>query len=285
MMHKIATGFRVTAQNKRMVAIFYLFNFLMGLILMLPWRATIATFGGHSLLMRQMGGAFNVDFIIDLTTQIRTFIPVWATVIGAGILVYQLIQLFLSGGALSIYLQGGKYQSTLFWGNSARYFGRFIRLALWSFLLLAVFVAIDFVFKGLQRLVWGKHPYETIIYWNKVFRILLLQFFIIVYTTVLDYSRLLIIHHDLTVTRNALLQGIRFVGANFGITIGIALSFFALTGISLLIYNWGADLLKSPHWIIILFLFVWQQMYMAGRLFLRLTLYGAEAAVYQERAS
>ncbi len=284
MFRNIATGFRLTAQNKKMIGIVYLINVLFGLLMMLPWRAAISSFGGHSLLMRNMGGAFNMDFLFDLVIHQPTFLSIWITVIAAGLLLYQLVQLFLSGGIFSVYLGDGVYDPAVFWGSASRYFWRFVRLALWSLLILGLFVGIVFAFKELQRLIWGKHPYETVLYWNKVFRIVLLQFLLMLYAMILDYSRMVIIRDDVRRSRQALLAGIRFVQQQFWPALGIALSFFILTGLTLLIYNIVADVLKSPSIVVIVLLFLWQQAYMLIRLVFRLSLYGAESALFRTRS-
>ncbi len=283
MVHHIKTGFRLTFQNKKLIAIFYFFNFIVGFILMLPLRQALQTFGGQSLLMRNMAGAFNMDFLIDFITHRSHVLSIMIAIGIFGFLLYQLIQLFLSGGLFSLYLSDGRYESHTFWGNSALYWGKFFRLALWSLLLLAVMVGGVFLFKGIERMIWGKHPYETTLYWNKVFRIVLLQVVFIVYGMILDYSRMVIVQTHERQTRKALLAGVRFVYQNFSITLGIALSIFLMGLVWLLIYNSIANILTAPAAFIIFLLFIWQQTYMVGHLILQLALYGAESSLFKTR--
>ncbi len=278
MITTIQQGWQLVRQNKKMIAIVYLINLLFGIVMVLPLWQSLSQFGGHSLFMQQMAGAVNMDFVIDFIVHQKTGLAIWGTTLAVGILLYQLTQLFLSGGIFGVFVQGGTYTSETFWGNAARYWGRFIRLLLWSVLLLAAIGGILLLLKGLQRVIWGKHPYETVIYWNKVFRIGVLQLLLITYLMVLDFSRLLTVRQQLTNMRQALAAGLRLVKRHPLMTIGLGVVFQLFTIVTLLIYNPIADLLRSPSWAVIFLLFVWQQVYMLVRLTLRLTLYGAETA-------
>ncbi len=277
----IYQGIQWLWQSKKMLLIVYLINLLFGIVMVMPFRQAIAQFGGHSLLMQQMAGRFNMDFLMDFIVHEQNDLVIWGSTLLVGTILYQLLQLFLSGGIYAVFLQQGQYTSETFWGNAARYWGRFIRLFLWSLLLLAAIWGIVLFMKGFQRLIWGKHPYETVIYWNKVFRIVLLQLLLIVYFMVMDFSRLITVHRNLTQMRRALTEGLRFVKQHPFTTIGLGIIFQILTALALLVYNPIANILHSPAWAVIFLLFVWQQLYMALRLTLRLTLYAAETAYLQ----
>ena len=104
---------------------------------------------------------------------------------------------------------------------------------------------------------------------------------LILYFIVLDYSRIHAVTTDERRMRISLWQGIKFAFRNFWRTFGLALLLFLGGIVGLVIYNPVADLLHAPASIVILLLFVWQQVYMAWRMLLRLILYGSEVVLYK----
>ena len=80
--------------------------------------------------------------------------------------------------------------------------------------------------------------------------------------------------------RISLWRGIKFAFGNFWKTFGLALLLFITGIIALVIYNPIADLLHAPYSIVILLLFIWQQIYMVFRMVLKLTLYSGEVRLY-----
>jgi len=85
--------------------------------------------------------------------------------------------------------------------------------------------------------------------------------------------------------RISLWHGIKFVFGNFWKTFGLALLLFIAGIIGLIIYNPIADLLSAPYSIVILVLFLWQQVYVGWRMVVRLVLYGAEVELYNKISS
>jgi len=266
--------------NKRMIVIFYAINLLFGLILMLPVRAVLKDFAGHSLTGNMLAGRLNIDFLFDFfkhNNEVGSFF--------GGLLIvaafYWLLGLFLSGGAFSVFLSQQGYSARQFWGDSGKYFGRFFRLVLWGLPVIAVIFCLQFLESGIRRLIFGSDPYENILYWGNWIRFGLRTISLLLIGIILDYARIHLVATDERKTRRSLVHGIRFAFANPGRTFGLALVLF-LAGVSVLaLYNPVANALAAPNAFVILLLFVVQQIYMIFRMTLRLTTYASEVDLYR----
>lgn len=267
-------------QNKGMVLIYYLANLLFGIVLMLPFRSVLSGFAGNSLMGEKLAGRLDMDFLFEFFKENPNLFSTYTLLILVWFSVYWLLSLFLSGGAFSVFISGEKYTSPLFWGNAAKYFGRFIRLVLWSIPVLAILFCLQFLWTVIQRIFFGSDPYQYITYWGGWIKVGLRYISFILYFLVLDYARIYTVTTDERRMWISLWQGIQFGFKNIMKTFGLALLLFLTGIIALVIYNPIANLLHAPYSIVILLLFLWQQVYIVFRMVLRLTLYSGEVRLY-----
>lgn len=278
----IRTGLRKTLENRRMIVVFYFANLLVGLLIMLPFRSALSDFASNTLMGEKLAGRFDMDFLFDFLAKNNGAISSEMGLMVIAAAVYWLLAIFLSGGAFSVFAGSDKYTPRTFWGSAAAYFGRFIRLALWSLPVLGIFYCVQFIETGIVRVIFGKDPYQYVTYWGGVVKLGLAQIGILFYFVVLDYSRIYVVLTDERTMRLALWKGIGFAFGNFPRTFGIAFTMFLTGVIVLIIYNPIADALHAPGTLIVLSLFVVQQLYMFLRMILKLTLFGGEMSLFRE---
>ena len=277
----IKSGFTKIWQNKPMVLIYYLANLLFGILLMLPFRTILSNFVGHSLIGDKLAGRLDMDFLFEFFKHNPNVIATYAGLLLIVPTVYWLFTLFLSSGAFSVFASGEKYSANLFWGSAARYFGRFIRLVLLSIPLFAILFCLQFLWNAIERILFGSDPYQYITHWGGWIKVGLRYISLILYFLILDYARIHAVITDDPRMRISLWQGIKFAFGNFLKTFGLALLLFVVGIVALIIYNPIADLLHAPFSIMILLLFIWQQVYMVFRMVLKLTLYAGEVNLLQ----
>jgi hypothetical protein len=248
---------------------------------MLPFRSMLSQFVGNSLMGEKLAGRLDLDFLFEFIKENPNLISTYAALIIILFTAYWSLSLFLSGGVFAVFTSEERFKSDLFWGSAVKYFGRFIRLALWSIPVFAILFGATFIWNGIERLVFGKNPYQYISYWGGWLQMGLRYLCLIIYLMVLDYARIHAVTTDEHRMRISLWQGIKFAFKNFGKTFSLALLLFLVGIIALIIYNPIADLLSAPLWIVIVSLFIWQQVYMVFRMMLRLVLYGGEVGLYK----
>ncbi len=123
MFSHIKNGMAVVLRNKKMVALFYFSNLLIGFIFILPFRAALSQFLGSSRM------AENLHHFIDLTFLAEFFKTNGAVMgqLGLNLFVlaplYFLLMLFLSGGAFALFVRGGGWPEQ-FWASAAAFFWR-----------------------------------------------------------------------------------------------------------------------------------------------------------------
>jgi hypothetical protein len=276
----IKSGIKQLCSNNPIILIYYLANLLFGIVLMLPFRTILSRFVSHSLMGAKLSGRLDMDFLFDFFKHNPNFTSTYAGLLLIVPAIYWLFTLFLSGGAFSVFASGEKYTSPLFWGNATKYFGRFIRLVLWSIPVFAILFCLPFLWNTIERIFFGSDPYQYITHWGGWIKVGLRYISLILYFIVLDYARINAVLTDDRCMRISLWQGIKFAFGNFLKTFGLALLLFIVGIVALIIYNPIADLLHTPYSIVILLLFIWQQIYMVFRMMLRLTLYAGEVRLY-----
>jgi hypothetical protein len=281
-LNSLKSGFAQVRTNKRLVVVFYLANLLFGLLLMLPLRSILAEFVGDSVMGSKLGGLLDMDFLFEFIKHKGEAASAFGGLILIVPAVYWLFTLFLSGGAFAVFASGEKYNPTMFWGSAAKYFGRFIRLALWSIPVFAILFCVQFLETGIQRLTFGSDPYQNITYWGSWIKLGLRSISILLFGLILDYARIHVVLTDERRMRTSLLQGIKFAFGNFLQTFGLALLLLIIGAVALVIYNPIADSLSAPNALIVFMLFVWQQVYMIFRTMLRLTLYSSQMQLYRQ---
>ncbi|NUO81662.1 hypothetical protein HUU05_16455 [candidate division KSB1 bacterium] len=278
-------GFAHLRANRRMVFVFYLANFLFGLILLLPFRAMLSNYIGDSQMGAKLGGALDMDFVFEffggneavLTTQRAMLLVVPG--------LYWLFGLFLSGGAFTIFATQERYTSQQFWSGAAAHFGRFVRLALYAVPLLGILFCVQFLETGVQRLVWGKDAYQSITYLGSWVRLAITALSVILFGMIFDYARVHTVLHEEHKMRVAIWQGIKFAFDNFLTTFGLGLFMFIAGALLLALYNPLANSFSASNMFIVLLLFLLQQFYVLARMALKLALYAGETFLYQQHAA
>lgn len=279
-LQSLKAGLSQTRENKRLILIYYLANLLFSVILLLPFRTIVKDFIGGGVMGETLAGRFNLDFWAELfrkqhnlgeaVTSLIMFIPV----------AYWVLLLFLSGGVLAVLLSGEKYSAARFWGNCGKFFGRFVRLGLWSLPVFAILFSVQYLETGLQRLIYGKQPYQYISYWGGWIRMLISYLGIIYYAVILDYARIIAVKEDMKKMRVALWRAVKFSLRHFLNTFGLGLAVFFAGALILLIYNPLANVLAAPNAIVVLLLFLMQQAYMVTRMLLKVTLFAGQIHMY-----
>ncbi|MFQ5707623.1 MAG: hypothetical protein ACE5HO_09260 [bacterium] len=280
-LRSLKSGFVQMWANKRMVLVFYLANLLFGVILMLPFRAIVTRFVGHSLVGQDLAGRLDMDFLFEFLTYNKNVSSIFFNLVLIFPALYWLVSLFLSGGAFAVFLSGEKYSPGVFWGSTARFAGRFFRLALWSIPVLALLFCLQFVETGVQRLFFGSDPYQNITYWGGWIKVGLRTLSILLFGLVLDYARIHLVLTDERKTRRSLWRGLTFAFGKLTRTFGLAFILFVVGAVVLAIYNPVANSLAAPNALVILLLFLVQQLYLFFRMMLRLTLFASELHLYQ----
>jgi hypothetical protein len=280
----IGTGLARVSRVKRAIVVYYLVNLLFGLAVAYPLSVALRNFAGNSLMSRSLLGGIDADFLFEFIRYNNGALSVTSGIIVAAAILYAFVGLFLSGGAFSILTVSERYKPATFWSNAGRFFGRFVRLGLWSIPAFIVFYLLQFIVPLLVRVFFGSDPYQYITYWSAIVRTGVGYIGILLYYMVMDYGRIYTVLTDERSMRRALWRGVRFTFGHLGNTLGISALLFVLGACVLVLYNLVANPLESSGAILLLVLILVQQLYVFFRMWLKLTLYASEVALYESLA-
>ncbi len=278
----LKNGFSQTWNNKKLILIYYLINLVFGIIILLPFRAILNEYIGSSLMGQTLAGRLDMDFLFELFAHRGEALKSGMSLLLIVPVLYWLMQLFLSGGVLSLFFRQELFSAAQFWGDAAKYFGRFIRLVLWCIPAIIILFLLQFIWTGFQKLVFGADSMEAVLYYGAWIKVGLRYLSIILIAMVIDYARIHAVINDERKMRVSMWQGIKFAFGKFGKTFSLAFLFFLFSAIVLIIYNPIADLLHFPNSIVILLLFLLQQIYMLTTLFFKLAKYSSEVGLYKK---
>ena len=267
--------------NKRLLIPFYLTNLFSGLLVMLPLYFALDDFIWKSTMRQQIGAAMDYNFLFEFLHYGSSGIAATQTMVTFVPLVYWIVALFLSGGALIVFARGDKYSPIVFWGGSAAIFGRFIRLFLMALPVLAVLFCLRYLESLAEYIIYGSDPYEYIMYWGAWVKLGLGFIGLILYGLIFDYARIHLAITDNRKVRKSLLAGIKFAARNPAKTLLLAFILFAAGGLMVLIYYLMSGLFTAGNWFGLALLILWQQLYIICRMALRLTLYSSEMEMYR----
>ncbi len=275
----LKSGFYKAWRQKRMILLFYVFNLFFAYLLFAPVFYRLKAYIGDSTMSEILGGKMDMGFLFEFLHYkgdglfAHVLVPV---------VVYFFISLFLSGGALMVFASHNK--GTLqhaFWGGGARYFARFIRLFFWSLIILIALLFVPWgLFTVIQKAIWGGDPSQVIIVWGFFIKLFVTIILLLVYAMIVDYARIRTVLNDEKKMRIMIFQSLCFVFANFVKTFSLTVLFFFIALIWLVVYNLIADLLVAPDALVIALLIVAQQIYIIGRVYLKLGRYAAEMDLY-----
>lgn len=275
----LRTGLTLVARHKRLIVPFYLANLLFGLVITLPLGALLDEFVGGSLVRERLGLAMDYDLLVEFLfkngTALASLQGLMLVVPGA----YWLLALFLSGGAMVVFAND-TYRPNLFWGASSEYFAPFARLLLVSAPLLALLFSLRFLEPLFQKFIFGSDPYEYVLYWGAWIKMGLGYLGLLFFGIVFDYARLNLVITGDRKARRALWRALVFAARNPGRTFGLAFILFAAGWLGLALYYPLSNALSAPNWLVVVALFVLQQLYILFRLVLRLTFYSSQLALY-----
>lgn len=239
----------------------------------------LSSFAGHSLEGARLAEGIDFDFVTELMEyqpQALTAILSLALPVTLGHFFFSLL---LSGGALTSLWQERPYAGARFWGDASRHFGPFLRLALWSALLLAVLIVVRLLLNAAIYLAAGGDPYESTIYWSLVIQAGLLGLAVLLISLFVDYGRIHLVASGQRSSGRALLEGIRFSLANLPRTASLCILFLLLSGMAGLFYLVVSDWIDAPQGISVAGLILLQQLYILWRMALRLARYGSEISL------
>lgn len=276
------TGFRLTLERYKIVIILWLANFVAALIVIYPLYSLLSGAVSNSLMNDLMLNEINLLWLGDLTYKLSDIGRIFTSSLLLPVLVYLLLQIFFNGGMIAGINENPKSISTgWFMGKCAFYFGRFFRLFLFSIpVYLLMFILFGLVGTVLELFVENASTeWPGIITANIKWFLFVILF--TVFNMMLDYAKLRLVFSDSATAWRSLLYGIQFAFKRFFKAWGLYL--LNMTGfiIFTLVYMEIEHALPGDSLFFIIIVFILQQLYIWGRMFLRMNFFASQNELYR----
>ena len=197
---------------------------------------------------------------------------------------YIALWIFIEGGILDRYARDRASRAFGFFAASGAFFVRFLRLAVVQ--VAAYWLLFDVVHGWLFGTLYPRITHEYTVERNAfVVRLALYLVFgalIAALTTIFDYAKVRAVVEDRRSMVGAIRAAVGFISRNVGAAAALFLANFALFALVLAVYGLvapGAWRAGPPMWIA----FAIGQLYIAGRLWVKLVFWASETALFQSR--
>jgi len=305
----LRTGIKRVNKNKKMWFFLLVVNILVALVLTFPLYSALKTSIGDSLMGERLTKGFDYRWYDEFKYKFRDsgFITLWSpTIVGSGtffsnveslgigrffqfgptililMTVYVLLNVLFAGGILGVFHSPEeKFTIKRFFSFGGTYFNRFFRLFIisWVFYGILYFIVVPNAYKIVNRLGETAFSERVPMVVGLIFAIVMF-FLIFLVNMIFDYAKIRTVVGDGRSMLKETGRSIGFVFRNFGRTMGLYY-FIGLLGIVfMVIYGAVEPLILQTTPLLVLLAFVWQQVYMLGRIWVRLTFFSSQLNLF-----
>ncbi len=301
-------GFRRVTQTPSLVVWLYISLILLALPLTVAMRDILSDSIGGSLVERNLRAGFDLDWYGEFAAKhaglARSFGPgvvgvlpildnverlvdgqffrVDGSVLGAGVL-FLLVWAFFEGGIIRRYSQPeAAFTRSVFFGDSARYFCRFVRLLVLSVAIYwggAQWLAGK-LFRWMEEATRDVTVEKTVIYYTVLIYAAILAILFIA-GIALDYAKIALVTEDRRSAILALVRGLRFALSNPAKCLGLYLGLLLVGCLWLAAYGAIAPGPGQSRMLTVIVAFVSGQLFLIGRLILKLWFLSGQTLLYE----
>jgi len=263
-------GVTEATARPKLMAVLWLFNVSFASILYVIFFRAFNASVGPSLALNDLLKTGDMNIILETLTQ--TAGPFASAFRAAPIVVllYFMANVFLQGGILNVLIapRGRKKFAETFFGGGGRFYGRFLRLLVYSAVVWIPAIILFFAINAALGVLDNPSREKQMLFFV-IIRVALGLFLLHLIKMVLDYARIMIAVRDSRAVFRSLMDAVRFVVRRLGGTLGLYY-LLGLTGLAISLAYLGLKSLVGVTTAAgILTVFLVTQVYIAGRSWLR----------------
>jgi hypothetical protein len=274
-------GTREAASRPATIALLWLANIVLAAPACIFFSEALGAAMGKSAAPLDQDAA--IEFLIGSAGALRGSL----TAALAAVVLSAFVAIFTFGGILNTLVRSGAGEGTgqIFFAGGARYYGRFLRLTLYSAVLWVPALAVSIALHFLASAAMNGSTNEQLGFVLTIVRVALALFLAFFIKMIMDYARIRIVREDTSRVYDALVWAVRFVARRPG---GALLLYYLLgvTGWAMLAaYLVLHRLFPGAATGAIAFGFVLSQIFIAGRGWLRIAFQAAQLDLYDARSA
>lgn len=274
-----SAGIKGATLQPKMIGVLWLVNFIFGSVLYFLCSGLISRSLASSEMSEGLLRKFDLSVFFEFLAHHSQSIQTIFSTAFVLIFIYSLVSIFLYGGILFIVASRSRFNELAaekkgfgqaFFEGAGKFFGRFLRLAVYSLLLWVGFIILILILHLiLHAFTAGGTNEKTIFYffWIEAAVGLFLLFLI---RMIVDYARITIVQGDSRYVFASLFRSIKFIFQNFGRTLALYY-LLLLTGVVFFGIYWALkSIIPSYSLVTIIIAFLIAQLYIASHGWLRI---------------
>ncbi|MDH5386246.1 MAG: hypothetical protein OEY18_16215 [Candidatus Aminicenantes bacterium] len=274
-------GVREATIRPKMVLVLWIFNFLFGFFVFYIFYKLLAEAMSQSAVSEGMLTKIDYHFLFEFLTYhgqaLGTIRNVALVLIG----LYILVSIFLYGGILHslVETQRTSFLQHFFQGGG-KFFGRFLRLTVYSLILWFIFLVVMFILYRVGSALTGKGTNEQLAFYLFLVGVAIALFFIFFINMIQDYTRFKIVTEDSRYVFRSLFQSIGFVFKRLGETL-VLYYLLVLTGVVIAVVYWGLrSVIPFSSFGAIVITFLIYQLFIASHGWLKIAFQAGQLSYY-----
>ena len=278
----IGTGIGTTLRKPRLLVILWVVNIVYAAVVAFPLVFLAQTELGHSYLGSNVR-SFDLMWLGEAVLKYQDALPAVGGGLVVSALLFLVLYIFLNGGIIGRLLdREGRTTLQAFLSDCGRYFWRFVRL----FLASLVFLILTFgvILRLLSALVnvWVENAWTewtSVILRNLHFLVALLLLSVV--HMVFDYARIAVVADEETKVLRALRRAFHFLKKRFFRSWALYLLIIGGFVAGTVFFNAVFGLLSGPTVLFVLLGFVWMQLNVLFRIWVKVLFFAAQAEFYR----
>jgi hypothetical protein len=288
-MKSYASGIKRATSEGKMLLVLWFFNVLFASVIYFQFSDYLNRVFGTSAAAGKFLKSFDFNTFFEMMTFNGTALNTIVSLAKYLLLFYGIATIFLAGGILHTlsFSRGAEASSEkrrvlpLFFHGAGKYFGRFLRLFLYSWVLWLVVVVFIMFYSGIVVSAAEDAMNEPLISYLALAGIIVLLFLIFLIRMIVDYARIKIVVEDSPWVFLSLFRSVGFVFRKLFKTLAIYYLFF-LTGAALWTLFWLVQKPIKTHSLLpILLAFFIGQIFILSRGWIKVGLQGAQLEYYR----
>ena len=275
-------GFVLAYRAKKLVTTIFFITLFIALIIAIPFGSTLGKKAGNSMAFVSLIKGFNFSVYQDFMNQFSGSIyPFISVAIWMGVF-YLLFTIFFEGGVLDILIRNErKYSLITFWGAGARYFSRFLRLAVYSVVIqIVIAIAVYIPVINILDSVSANAANEKTLFYILLTGVIIHLIFFIFILTVTDYAKIMMVENKNYKPLKTLIKSFGFVLRHFLSTYSLYLSLLIMPVAIFIIYFWLEAQIGMSTGITIFIIFIVQQVFIWCRILIKIWILGSELFLF-----
>jgi len=272
-------GLAITWMEKKLLFLVYGLNFVFAYILAMPVSMMLSKALSKTTAADKLLQSFDYALYTSIMDGFGKGFSLSRVLITIG-LFYLILNIFLSGGILSVFIKGQKFNLTGFLSDCVLYFKRFMKLFLISFMFLIGAALVYMLITKLFGYFTKDSATEHLPLFLFMIRVVILIAMLAFISMLFDYAKIMTVANDYHKMIETVKLAMMFIMMSFIKTVSLFKLYLFSTLLILALYWLIEGALHVSSGLMVLVFFIWTQLYMILKLWIRLSFYAGQYNFY-----